>query len=343
MRPLCPRRMPCHALASVAILGLTVAETPALADSASGGLEEDAADYRGWWTTRNLVHYGVIAAGAAGYLLGERVEPRDRALIGPVYDPSDISGVLASTTVNQPIRDETVPSLWLRGALATAGLSLVSLEAALWAQDSGSAQQFHDTVIGYAEAVALTGGTTSLVKAGFGRLRPDFGERARIYHCSVEPEAYQELCADFPDSLVLDREEAEHLLDDGRRSFISGHSSHAFNSFTYASLVLGSRFVWGPDSTAQTRAAGIAAQAAMMGTATFIAVSRDRDHRHHTSDVVTGSLVGFAVANLAYWVRFHPDGSLRRDVRGAGPSRLSVQPGPLGPGGLGVALSVSLD
>jgi membrane-associated phospholipid phosphatase len=336
--------MPCrHALASVAILALTAAATPAPADSTGGGLGDDVAGDPSWWTARNLVHYGVIAAGAAGYLLGEHVEPRDRALIGPVYDPSDMSGVLAATTVNHPIRDETVPSLWLRGALATAGLSLVGLEAALWAQESGSAQQFHDTLIGYAEAVALTGATTSLIKAGFGRLRPDFGERARIYHCSVEPEAYQELCADFPESLVLDREKAEHLLDDGRRSFISGHSSHAFNSFTYASLVIGSRFVWGPDATAKTRTAGVAAQAALMSSATFIAVSRDRDRRHHTSDVVTGSLVGFAVANLAYWVRFRTDGSLRRDARGAGVSRFSVQPGPLGPGGLGVALSVTLD
>lgn len=295
----------------------------------------------GWWTPWYLADYGVIAAGAGAYAVGKRVEPRSDPLLGPRYDPEDPSEVFTSSSLDEPLRDESVPAGILGGVLGGVGVSIGGLEALSWAKGPGSAQHVHDALVGYAEAVAITAGSTSLLKVGIGRLRPDFGDRASIYHCSVEPEAHPEHCDSLPEgAAAVDREEAEDLIRYGRRSFVSGHASHAFSGLTYASLALGTHFVWGPDATPASRAGGIAAQAALLGTATYVAGSRVADGRHHLSDVLAGSALGLASANLAYWLRFHPDGTPRQGPGESASASLSIRAHPIGgASGLGLALS----
>lgn len=294
-----------------------------------------------WWTSAYLVDYGIIAAGAAGYGIGERLTPRREALIGPVYDPDNPADIFDDPRVGQPYLEEgtgeTVSTNQLMATMAGVGMSLAGVEAALWAGGDGSAHRLHDTMVGYAEATALTATATSMTKPFVGRLRPDFGERARRYHCTESPEEFPRHCGDYEGRpLAEEPEEAQHLLLDGRRSFLSGHASHSFNTFAYASLVVGGRYVWGEEATAASRAAGIAAQTALLGTATFIAASRITDGRHHPGDVIAGGAVGLGIANLAYWRRFDTTGALRRGD-GSEDVRLTVQPFGIGPG---VAMTV---
>lgn len=60
-----------------------------------------------------------------------------------------------------------------------------------------------------------------------------------------------------------------------------------------------------------SRAIAVPIQTVLLATATYVAASRVLDGRHHLTDVLAGSLVGFGIANLAYWRRFHLDGTLR--------------------------------
>lgn len=298
-----------------------------------------------WWTPAYVVDYGLIAAGGASYLLASRFAPRDRAIFGPRYDAADPTAVLEPQYADRIGRlhveegtGETVPVPHLIGIAAAMGGAIALQEGLLWATTSrGSAQLLHDSFVGYLEATALTGGATEIAKTFVGRLRPDFQDRATRHLCNTTPPDGLDCTAFVGRPLDEDAEEAEHIFEDGRKSFWSGHSSFAFSTFTYATLITGGRWVWGADATPTSRALGLLAQMAFMSSAAFIAGSRLDDGRHHVTDVVVGSVVGFGLASFSYWRRFDSDGRLHRaksstqDVT----MRTTLDPGP----GFGLSLT----
>jgi membrane-associated phospholipid phosphatase len=79
---------------------------------------------------------------------------------------------------------------------------------------------------------------------------------------------------------------------DHRRSFFSGHSSHAFAFSTYST-----RFAF---DMLKDRSATWIFASVLQGTALWIASSRAVDRQHHPSDVVVGSLVGAAFGYFMY-------------------------------------------
>jgi hypothetical protein len=335
---LCSRSVRTTALALAA--ALTLAPSTSAADPLAPSASHEPTS-ESWWTPWYLVDYGLILAGTAGYVGGQAMWPRDNAIIGTRYDPDDPIGVFEAEHLQRDLRDETVDLTALRVIMTSPGVMLGAMELAYWQMDrgGGSAQRFHDILVGYAEAVAITSGVTAVTQGSFGRLRPDFGQRARNYHCWAEPEAYAEYCDGFLDEPLAEHGDPEHLVRDGRRAFFSGHAAHAFNGFTYASLALGSRYLWGPDATPASRAATISAQAAMTALATYISVTRVTDARHQTGDVIAGTLVGLGVSNLSYWRRFHVDGTPRR-AADRGDRGYSLR---LGPSARGAGLSLTLE
>ena len=304
------------------------------------GAQEQSRMDMSWWSPRYLVDYGLVVGGIAGYVIGEDITPRQQAMIGPSYDPTNPVLVFESQTVGKTHLEErveeTVPTVWIHRLVAMGGFFVAGLEGAELAAGGGSAHEFHEAFVGYAETVAITATITSMTKPFVGRLRPDFGERALRYHCTWDDQAdqYGAYCDGYRDHPLGDsREEGLELIDDGQRSFISGHSSHSFNIFGYTALLVGGRYVWGQDASTTSRGLGIATQAAMLGTATFIAGSRVYDGRHHVSDTVVGTVVGLGIANASYWRRFHRDGSLRQRSGDASTTSasLSAQPTAHGP------------
>jgi diacylglycerol diphosphate phosphatase / phosphatidate phosphatase len=197
--------------------------------------------------------------------------------------------------------------------------------------------------VGYAEAVAVNAAVTELLKPVFARLRPDFRERALRFHCpGLSGTEFEEFCEEFRDRpLADDPAEAQDLLDDGRKSFFSGHSSNAFAIFGYTSLAIGGRYVWGEHASRRSRVFGITVQTAALSYATYISSSRVRDGRHFVSDTVVGAAAGLAIANLSYWRRFHRNGDVRgsRTGQASGPT-LAVNPW-AGAGSSGIQLSLS--
>ena len=285
-----------------------------------------------WWTPRYLVDYSLIGAGVAGYIIGGDTPARSNALIGPSYDPDDPAAIFDHPAVGATYREEgdgeMVPTRWIHYLIGAGAAFTAGLEAAEWNRGRGSANHLHDAFVGYAETVAVTAAVTEVFKPAFGRLRPDFADRARRHHCSLDSAIQLDnLCDGYRDRpLSDDPREAEELLEDGRRSFISGHSSHSFNLLGYTALLVGGRYVWGQETTERSRAVGGLSQAAMLGGATYISASRIADRRHHKTDVTAGALVGLAIANFSYWRRFDRQGQLRAANGDGRSSQITLQP-----------------
>ncbi len=302
------------------LLALFILSVPVLVSaevSEASSFDEGAFD---WWTPHYLVDYALIAGGITGYRIGGGTSARSEALIGPSYDPNNPAAIFGDDSVGATYReegeDEMVPTVWIHRLIGAGAVFVAGVEAVEWNRGRGSMQQFHDGFVGVAETVALTAALTEVFKPVFGRLRPDFADRARRHHCSIDSaQELGDLCDGYRDRpLSDDPAEARELLEDGRRSFISGHSSHSFNLLGYTALLVGGYYVWGEGVTPRSRSAGIAAQSAMVAAATYISASRLADGRHHRTDVVSGALVGLGMANLSYWRRFNRRGQPRRAV-----------------------------
>lgn len=319
--------------------------TPTVGYSDTGHVEEEtiaAAENAGtsapksdtivdWWSPRYLIGYGLIAAGTTGYIVGDQMSAREQPRMGPSYDRENPTEIFDVDTVGKSFREgDTIPIAWVHGFQFGAAAFLAAIEGSQWRAGYGSGQRFHDTLIGYLEASTLTAAVTSLVKPRIGRLRPDFGERARRYHCTQTGADYGTHCDGYRDKPLHESpRRAQRRLNDGKKSFFSGHASNSFAISVYTSLIIGGHYVWGIADSPRSRLPGIAAQIALMGTAAFISTTRVTDGRHHRSDVIAGAAVGTAFANFSYWRRFDGRGALRMsDEHEAERERvsLSVQP-----------------
>ncbi|OBZ73760.1 putative lipid phosphate phosphatase 3, chloroplastic [Grifola frondosa] len=134
---------------------------------------------------------------------------------------------------------------------------------------------------------------TESLKNRVGRLRPDFLDRCKW-------DKTLKACAGNLDKVL-----------DGRRSFPSGHSSTAFAGMTFLSFwIAGMTGAWcinQPASSASllsSKLARLSLSIIPLLFATWVAISRVEDNRHHIEDVIVGSLIGItsaAICYLIYW------------------------------------------
>ncbi len=293
-----------------------------------GGPRPALAQSKGeWWQPSMLVDYGVIAAGGATLGILSQIAPAPGSGIGPSFDAKNPSAILDSrysSSIGRPFlyenTGETVPA-------RVVGVAIVPVAAWLVAQEAFGHERLgdvrglrvHEVGVGLAETLALSLTVTNVLKFSFGRLRPDFQDRVRRFYCN-QPDHQGVACTGNEQPLDPDPSKWQGLLDDGRRSFPSGHSSTSFALATYAVLATGGRWVWSPDATASSRAWGIGGQLSALALASYVAWTRVRDGRHNLSDVLSGAAIGTAMANLAYWRRFDSDGTTRRRPMDVGAS-----------------------
>jgi membrane-associated phospholipid phosphatase len=254
------------------------------------------------------------------------------ALIGPRYDPKNPEAILADRyagALGGELSTEkvTVNQLAVSLAVGWLGAAAIAATAVPGSESAFDLQSLHHGLVGYAEALLLTTAVTEASKATIGRLRPDFQARVLRKHCTAGASA------PLPESRcegIRSTNDAE-LVDDGRKSFFSGHTATAFATAGFLTLQLGGRMVWGDEATAETRWLGITGQVALLAGATWVAWGRVDDNRHHPLDVGIGAAVGLAFANLGYWRFF----DLRGRARGG--SAVGLSGGPEGVPGLGLS------
>ncbi|KAF9454299.1 lipid phosphate phosphatase 1 [Macrolepiota fuliginosa MF-IS2] len=129
---------------------------------------------------------------------------------------------------------------------------------------------------------------TEYLKHRVGRLRPDFLARCKwdevAKHCAGNKSA----------------------IEDGRKSFPSGHSSTAFAGMVFLTLwIAGQTTVLCPSVTPSvkwlpTRMGTFILTLLPLFWAVHVAVTRVEDYRHHKEDVIVGSLIGILSATVCY-------------------------------------------
>ncbi|KAI0636915.1 acid phosphatase/Vanadium-dependent haloperoxidase [Trametes polyzona] len=157
----------------------------------------------------------------------------------------------------------------------------------------------HTSWLGLLLSLTLTGSITQFAKITVGRPRPDLIARCIPRPGSVDPPlglSTVEICT----------QTHRHTLQDGWRSFPSGHSSCKYLSF--AGLGFLTFYLAGKLHLFDTRGHTVKAWLALtpLSGAALVAISRTMDYRHHWQDVLTGSLLGLVTAYFSYRQYYPP-------------------------------------
>jgi diacylglycerol diphosphate phosphatase/phosphatidate phosphatase len=142
-------------------------------------------------------------------------------------------------------------------------------------------------------SIFLTCFITDAVKNAVGRPRPDLISRCKPAIGTAKDELV---------TIDVCTETDRHTLQDGWRSFPSGHSSFAFSGLGFLALFFaGQMHVFRPRADLSR---ALLAIVPLLGAA-MIAISRCEDYRHDVYDVTCGSVLGMAVAYFSYR-RYYP-------------------------------------
>ncbi|KIO26224.1 hypothetical protein M407DRAFT_243790 [Tulasnella calospora MUT 4182] len=155
---------------------------------------------------------------------------------------------------------------------------------------------WHISSLGLVLSLGLTGTITNVVKICVGRPRPDLIDRCQPVPGSVNAPIYG------LSNHTICTQTDNYILNDGFRSFPSGHSSLSFAGLGFLSLYLAGKLHLF-DKRGHTGKSWLAA-GPLVGAA-LTAVSRTMDNRHHWQDVTTGSILGITIAFFSYR-QFYP-------------------------------------
>lgn len=146
----------------------------------------------------------------------------------------------------------------------------------------------HVTVLGFLISVAMSSFLTHVFKNAIGRARPDL-----IARCIPQRGTPAHELINYHICTQSDR----NKLNDGWRSFPSGHSSFAFSGLGYLSLAIAGQL---HTLRPRTDLARVLITITPLLGAFLVAASRTADYRHDIYDVTAGSILGFAMAYFGY-------------------------------------------
>lgn len=154
----------------------------------------------------------------------------------------------------------------------------------------------HNSSLGLILGLALTGATTQFIKVTVGRPRPDIISRCIPPEGAVDP-AFGlfnwTMCTQPDDS----------MLNEGFRSFPSGHSSMSFAGLGFLAFYLAGKLHLF-DERGHAGKAWVSIFP-FFGAA-MVAISRSMDYRHHWHDIVVGSALGIFMSFFAYRQYYPP-------------------------------------
>lgn len=148
----------------------------------------------------------------------------------------------------------------------------------------------HNSYLGLVLSLSVTGVVTQFTKLTVGRPRPDVISRCMPPAGSVDPTFG---LSTF--SICTQTDLA--ILNDGFRSFPSGHSSLSFAGQGFLAFYLAGKLHLF-DKRGYAPKAWISLFP--LSVAALVAISRTMDYRHHWQDVTIGSILGLTVAYFSY-------------------------------------------
>ncbi|KAJ8345351.1 hypothetical protein SKAU_G00295440 [Synaphobranchus kaupii] len=152
---------------------------------------------------------------------------------------------------------------------------------------------------------------TNMAKLSVGRLRPHFLSACSITYASLNctPGTY------IPK--VTCQQSDQHVLDEARKSFFSGHASFAMYTMLYLAFYLQARLSW-----RGARLLRPLLQFLLVLVAVYTGLSRISDYQHHPTDVLTGFLQG---GLTAYWVAFYISSMFKNRRPEQSPTSLTME------------------
>ncbi|GEQ71658.1 hypothetical protein JCM33374_g5344 [Metschnikowia sp. JCM 33374] len=150
------------------------------------------------------------------------------------------------------------------------------------------------SILGLALTIAVDGVITDILKGWVGRPRPDFLARCGPIRGTPVDQ--------FVDVSVCTAPLGDSLLADGMRSTPSGHSSISFSAFLYLAMWIYGQFQLAhhPRNIHLHALAGLP-----LVLASYVALSRVQDYRHHFVDIFSGGFLGCTIAVTIYHKYFH--------------------------------------
>jgi len=167
---------------------------------------------------------------------------------------------------------------------------------------------FHQSIMGLCVSIVLCMLVTTLIKVSVGRFRPDFISRCQVNITKVE-EIYKSYnisnqISFGPRNLyntTICTNTNKFILDEGRRSFPSGHTSAAFSTLTFTSLFIAGKINLFDGNFIFWKLLAVLIPNLL---ALFIGITRVIDYRHHWQDVVVGGMLGILFSALSYFYYF---------------------------------------
>ncbi|OCF34172.1 hypothetical protein I316_04122 [Kwoniella heveanensis BCC8398] len=195
---------------------------------------------------------------------------------------------ITDTSLAHPHADPERVPVWLLAVLcgivpAVIIVFTAAVRRSFWDAQSG--------LLGLILALALVATFTNIIKITVGRPRPDFFDRC------ILPEGLTENPLHGLTSWTVCTQTDDSVLQEGFRSFPSGHSSFAWSGMWYLILYLAAKMRIN-NRTGYTYKSWLLL--APLSCCSLITISRTMDYRHHATDVIAGSILGILGAWYSY-------------------------------------------
>ncbi|XP_030452196.2 lipid phosphate phosphatase 2-like isoform X1 [Syzygium oleosum] len=192
------------------------------------------------------------------------------------------------TNLKYPLKSNSVP-FW---AVPTYALLLPMVIFVVVYLRRRDFYDLHHAVLGLLYSASVTAVITIAIKLAVGRPRPDF-----FWRCFPDgKDVYDQL-----GNVICHGKRS--VIDEGHKSFPSGHTSWSFAGLGFLSLYLAGKI---KAFDCKGHVAKLCIIFLPLLVASLVGISRVDDHWHHWQDVFAGGLLGITVAGFCYLQFFPP-------------------------------------